>query len=78
MALSYFQRLDTLSIKSKGLQDMASEADLDTEMLIRDRLQQRFPEDGFLGEETGRDELDGRPASGWSTPSTAPSRSSAA
>ena len=57
LALSYFQRLDELTIKSKGLQDMASEADLNTEILIRDRLKQRFPEDGFLGEETGRSEL---------------------
>ena len=38
---------------------MASEADLDTELLIRGRLQERFPQDGFLGEETGRDELAG-------------------
>lgn len=59
LALSYFHRLDELTIKSKGLQDMVSEADLNTELLIRDRLRQRFPEDGFLGEETGRDELGG-------------------
>jgi myo-inositol-1(or 4)-monophosphatase len=57
LALSYFQRLDELTITSKGLQDMASEADLNTELLIRDRLKRRFPEDGFLGEETGRSEL---------------------
>src|ERR1700704_6327429 len=38
LALSYFRRLDTLTVKSKGLQDMASEADLNTELLIRDRL----------------------------------------
>jgi myo-inositol-1(or 4)-monophosphatase len=56
LALSYFQRLDELTVRSKGLQDMASEADLNTEILIRDRLKRRFPDDGFLGEETGRDE----------------------
>src|SRR6185369_1546173 len=39
---------------SKGPQDMASEADLNTELLIRNRLKEKFPEDAFLGEETGR------------------------
>jgi myo-inositol-1(or 4)-monophosphatase len=57
LALSYFQQLDELTVKSKGLQDMASEADLNTELLIRDRLKQRFSADGFLGEETGSGEL---------------------
>lgn len=58
LALGYFQRLDSLNVRSKGPQDMASEADLNTEILIRDRLKQRFPEDGFLGEETGQGEID--------------------
>jgi len=58
LALDYFNNRDTLVIKSKGLQDMASQADLAAEMLIRDRLKARFPQDGFLGEETGRDDLD--------------------
>lgn len=57
LAFGYFQRLDTLTITAKGHQDMASEADLKTEILIRDRLKQRFPGDGFLGEETGRGTL---------------------
>jgi myo-inositol-1(or 4)-monophosphatase len=54
LAMGYFQRLGSLTIKSKGPQDMASEADLNTELLIRDRLAAAFPEDAFLGEETGR------------------------
>lgn len=54
MALNYFRRLGTLRIQSKGPQDMASEADLNTELLIRNRLKEKFPEDAFLGEETGR------------------------
>ena len=57
VAHGYFRRLGTLTIKSKGLQDMASEADLNTEILIRDRLKAAFPADAFLGEETGRDAL---------------------
>lgn len=53
LAQSYFKKFETLTIKSKGLQDMASEADLNTELLIKERLQATFPEDAFLGEETG-------------------------
>jgi myo-inositol-1(or 4)-monophosphatase len=37
LALSYFKKFETLTIKSKGLQDMASEADLNTELLIKER-----------------------------------------
>jgi myo-inositol-1(or 4)-monophosphatase len=51
LALNYFQRVDTLVVKSKGQQDMASEADLNTELLIRNRIKSRFPEDAFLGED---------------------------
>lgn len=57
LALDYFQRVETLAVTSKGPQDMASEADLAVERLIRDRLATAFPEDGFLGEETGRSEI---------------------
>jgi myo-inositol-1(or 4)-monophosphatase len=57
LALGYFNNRDSLIIKSKGLQDMVSQADMATEVLIRDALRKHFPEDGFLGEETGRDEL---------------------
>jgi myo-inositol-1(or 4)-monophosphatase len=57
LTLEYFRRLETLQVQSKGPQDMATEADLNTELLIRDRLRERFPEDAFLGEETGRTEF---------------------
>lgn len=53
LAHGYFKNRDALTIKSKGLQDMASEADLNTELLIRSRLEETFPGDAFLGEETG-------------------------
>ena len=43
----------SLTIKSKGLQDMASEADMETEVLIKTRLAASWPQDAFLGEETG-------------------------
>ena len=53
LALSYFNKRETLTIASKGLQDMASEADLNTELLIKKRLEEVYPGDAFLGEETG-------------------------
>lgn len=53
LALGYFRDLGSLTIKSKGLQDMASEADLNTELLIKKRLAESFPADAFFGEETG-------------------------
>ena len=57
LADGYFKKLDTLTIKSKGLQDMASEADLNTELLIKEKLSQTYPQDAFLGEETGISEF---------------------
>ena len=42
LTLEYFRRLETLQVQSKGPQDMATEADLNTELLIRDRLRERF------------------------------------
>jgi myo-inositol-1(or 4)-monophosphatase len=53
LSLSYFKKRDELTIKSKGAQDMVSEADLNTELLIRSRIEAQFPHDAFLGEETG-------------------------
>jgi myo-inositol-1(or 4)-monophosphatase len=53
LAHSYFKKRGALTIKSKGMQDMVSEADLNTELLIRSRIEAQFPQDAFLGEETG-------------------------
>jgi len=53
LAQGFFRRRDSLTVKAKGLQDMASEADLQTELLIKARLQRELPSDAFLGEETG-------------------------
>jgi len=57
LASGYFRRRQTLTIKSKGVQDMASEADVNTELLIKRRLAAAYPQDGFLGEETGNTAL---------------------
>lgn len=43
-----------LGVSAKGLQDFVTEVDRQTEDIIRTRLKERFPEDGFIGEESGR------------------------
>lgn len=53
LAMDHFRRLDGLTVKAKGRQDLMSEADLEVEQLIRGRIAEAFPDDGFLGEETG-------------------------
>src|ERR1043165_3354014 len=53
LALGYFDELDSLTVKSKGLQDVVSEADLQTELLIKKRIAESYPDDGFFGGETG-------------------------
>jgi myo-inositol-1(or 4)-monophosphatase len=58
LALDYFRHRTDLTVTAKGWQDMASEADVGTETLIRGRLAARFPGDAFLGEETGRGEVE--------------------
>jgi myo-inositol-1(or 4)-monophosphatase len=61
-AASFLADRAGLEVRNKGHQDIASAADLGTEVLIRERLAARHPEDGFLGEETGASEID--PAAG--------------
>jgi myo-inositol-1(or 4)-monophosphatase len=41
-------------IESKGHQDLVSNADRDTETLIRSAIEQAWPQDGIVGEEHGR------------------------
>lgn len=45
--------VDGLGIESKGLQDFVTKADKDAEHTIRSELARKFPEDGFIGEESG-------------------------
>ena len=52
LALSYRDR-DDLEIRSKGVLDWVTEADLATERLIRSRISVAFPDDQVLGEEGG-------------------------
>lgn len=42
-----------LDVQSKGTQDFVTIVDVETEQLLRSKLQDTFPSDGFLGEEGG-------------------------
>ncbi|PYB27584.1 inositol monophosphatase family protein, partial [Serratia marcescens] len=54
LAFSFYQRRQSLAVNFKqGLQDVVSEADRRVEALIRRMISRRFPQDGFLGEESG-------------------------
>jgi myo-inositol-1(or 4)-monophosphatase len=59
LAMKYFNSLETLDIQSKGPQDFVSEADYNTEVLIKDAIKAKFPDDAFFGEETGATDLTG-------------------
>ncbi|EFM20676.1 inositol monophosphatase family protein [Pantoea eucalypti] len=53
-ALGWFNRRDTLVVETKyDLQDVVSIADREVEQLIASRIKDAFPDDGFLGEESG-------------------------
>ena len=52
-----------LGIESKGLNDIVTEVDGESERYIVDYLSSRFPDDNFLGEENG--EISGRSGGRW-------------
>jgi len=52
LALGYFENFETLEVRSKGVQDMASAADVATEKLIERAVASSFGNDAFLGEES--------------------------
>ena len=47
----YFREIETLTIESKGHQDLVSNGDREVELFIRAALAAEFPEDGIVGEE---------------------------
>jgi len=55
LGMTYYRQRETLYVEHKGSdrQDVVSIADKRIEDFIRGRLAERFPEDGFLGEESG-------------------------
>jgi myo-inositol-1(or 4)-monophosphatase len=57
--LRWWDRLEKKDVSSKSAsRDLVTAADLAAEKLIFKRLQEAFPEDGFLGEETGAQDLE--------------------
>lgn len=60
--LQLYRQREHLTVESKGgfSQDVVSAADRELEVLIRAELLAAFPEDGFVGEETGTTRLDAR------------------
>ena len=52
-ALQFFEGREQLSIDLKGPQDYVTEADRLVEKTIISHLKAFFPDDGFLGEESG-------------------------
>ena len=75
LAAGYFARRVTLTRETKGPQDFVSVADREVEVLIRTRLAEAFPEDGFLGVRVGEGRAS---AAGLSIRSTGPTISFAA
>lgn len=61
LAATYAAGLADLEVHSKGARDVVTQADLEVELLLRRRLLGEFEQDAFFGEETGADELAGRP-----------------
>lgn len=59
LALDFYRRAASLRVEAKGTQDVVSEADVEVERHIRERIAERFPGDAFFGEESGLAEVEG-------------------
>ena len=53
-ALKAFFNWKDLTITAKGTQDFVSEVDKSTELYLRAKIQEAYPDDGIVGEEFGR------------------------
>jgi myo-inositol-1(or 4)-monophosphatase len=51
LGMEFFRKLDSLTIESKGHQDMVSEADREVELFVRREIAKSYPDDGIIGEE---------------------------
>ncbi|MEE4481492.1 inositol monophosphatase [Serratia ficaria] len=60
LAEAFYQQRETLQTDHKGtdLQDVVSRADREVEAFLQSRIAEAFPEDGFLGEESGKVDSD--------------------
>ncbi len=65
LGLRLFRDRTRLQVTSKGVQDVVSNADREIEALLRGRLAAEFPDDGFLGEESGRASGNGLGSGVW-------------
>lgn len=57
LALEYFNKLDSIKVNHKSPKDLVTEADIQVESFIKQKLNEKFPAIGFFGEETGRGEV---------------------
>ena len=53
-AMRYVQRLDELKVRSKSRNEFVTQVDLAAEQAIIEKIRDRHPDHGILGEETGR------------------------
>lgn len=51
LGLGHFRAIESLTIETKGHQDLVSNADREVELFIRKAIAQRYPGDGVVGEE---------------------------
>ena len=51
--LRHFRKLDPTKVSEKSKNDLVTEADRESEAVIKAELERRFPQYSFLGEETG-------------------------
>jgi myo-inositol-1(or 4)-monophosphatase len=51
LGMRYFRDLDSLTVESKGHQDMVSQADREVELFVRAEIARQYPQDGIVGEE---------------------------
>ena len=63
LAMSYFQKIDSLEVLSKGKQDFVSEADIEVEKLISAEIQEAFGQCYVAGEELGN--IENLPQNYW-------------
>lgn len=51
LGMSYFRELESLTIESKGHQDLVSNADREVELFVRAEIAKAYPQDCIVGEE---------------------------
>lgn len=51
LGMRFFRELDSLTIESKGHQDLVSNADREVELFVRAEIAANYPQDGIVGEE---------------------------